>query len=145
MVGLAGEPEQVIERERPGSHEGQRGRGDDEHQVVLVSAVLHEEPLRAVSSPALASARRSSGSWKCCTTRWSCRCARCSGASWWSRAARPTSSSTTYVVDKLAARGLVRRRPGKEDRREVLLALTPAGRRLIARIFPPTPRRCAKP
>jgi len=29
------------------------------------------------------------------------------------------------------------RRPGKRDRREVLLALTPAGRRLIARIFPP--------
>jgi len=47
------------------------------------------------------------------------------------------SSSTTYVVDKLVARGLVRRRPGKRDRREVLLALTPAGRRLIARIFPP--------
>ena len=47
------------------------------------------------------------------------------------------SSSTTYVVDKLVARGLVRRRPGQEDRREVLLALTPAGRRLIARIFPP--------
>jgi len=46
------------------------------------------------------------------------------------------SSSTTYVVDKLVARGLVRRRPGQEDRREVLLALTPAGRRLIARIFP---------
>src|SRR5256712_8829393 len=32
------------------------------------------------------------------------------------------SSSTTYVVDKLVARGLVRRRPGQEDRREVLLA-----------------------
>ena len=46
------------------------------------------------------------------------------------------SSSTTYVVDKLVARGLVRRRPGQEDRREVLLALTPAGRLLIARIFP---------
>src|SRR5437867_3881849 len=47
------------------------------------------------------------------------------------------SSSTTYVVDKLVVRGLVRRRPGTKDRREVLLALTPAGRRLIARIFPP--------
>jgi len=46
------------------------------------------------------------------------------------------SSSTTYVVDKLVRRGLVRRRPSARDRRVVLLALTPAGRRLIARIFP---------
>src|SRR5216110_2005281 len=41
------------------------------------------------------------------------------------------SSSTTYVVDKL------RRRPSATDRRVTLLALTAAGRRLIARIFPP--------
>ena len=47
------------------------------------------------------------------------------------------SSSTTYVVDKLVKRGLVRRRHSKADRREVLLALTPAGRRLIQTIFPP--------
>ena len=47
------------------------------------------------------------------------------------------SSSTTYVVDKLVRRGLVRRRPSGRDRRVVLLALTPAGRRLIAHIFPP--------
>ena len=47
------------------------------------------------------------------------------------------SSSTTYVVDKLCDRGLVRRRPSATDRRVTLLALTPAGRRLIARIFPP--------
>jgi len=46
------------------------------------------------------------------------------------------SSSTTYVVDKLCARGLVRRRPG-DDRRVTLLALTAAGRRLMKRIFPP--------
>jgi len=46
------------------------------------------------------------------------------------------SSSTTYVVDKLVQRGLVRRRPSGSDRRVTLLALTPAGRRLIARIFP---------
>ena len=46
------------------------------------------------------------------------------------------SSSTTYVVDKLCDRGLVRRRPSAADRRVTLLALTPAGRRLIARIFP---------
>jgi MarR family 2-MHQ and catechol resistance regulon transcriptional repressor len=47
------------------------------------------------------------------------------------------SSSTTYVVDKLVERGLVRRRQSDTDRRVVLLALTPAGRRLIRRIFPP--------
>ena len=46
------------------------------------------------------------------------------------------SSSTTYVVDKLVERGLVRRRVGDADRREVLLALTPAGRRVTKRIFP---------
>jgi MarR family 2-MHQ and catechol resistance regulon transcriptional repressor len=47
------------------------------------------------------------------------------------------SSSTTYVVDKLVKRGLVRRRASERDRRVILLALTPAGRRLIGRIFPP--------
>ncbi len=47
------------------------------------------------------------------------------------------SSSTTYVLDKLCDRGLVRRRPSATDRRVTLLALTPAGRRLMARIFPP--------
>lgn len=46
------------------------------------------------------------------------------------------SSSTTYVVDKLCDRGLVRRRASDADRRVTLLSLTPAGRRLIARIFP---------
>jgi MarR family 2-MHQ and catechol resistance regulon transcriptional repressor len=46
------------------------------------------------------------------------------------------SSSTTYVLDKLAKRGLVRRRASDYDRRVVLLALTPAGRRLIRHIFP---------
>src|SRR6185295_6398014 len=46
------------------------------------------------------------------------------------------SSSTTYVVDKLVARRLVRRRPSSRDRRVILLDLTPAGRRLMARIFP---------
>ena len=47
------------------------------------------------------------------------------------------SSSTTYVVDKLVKRGLVRRRASRRDRRVILLALTSAGRRLIGRIFPP--------
>ncbi|HKW39866.1 MAG TPA: MarR family winged helix-turn-helix transcriptional regulator [Gemmatimonadales bacterium] len=46
------------------------------------------------------------------------------------------SSSTTYVVDKLVKRGLVRRRRSGSDRRVILLALTAAGRRLIQGIFP---------
>src|SRR5206468_2339873 len=46
------------------------------------------------------------------------------------------SSSTTYVVDKLRARGLVRSRHGEADRRVTLLTLTAAGRRLIRRVFP---------
>src|SRR5207249_6545676 len=47
------------------------------------------------------------------------------------------TSLSTYVVDKLVKRGLVRRRHSGTDRRVVLLALTSAGRRLIQRIFPP--------
>ncbi len=50
------------------------------------------------------------------------------------------SSSTTYVVDKLVKRGLVRRRASRRDRRVILLLLPAAGRRLIARIFPPHAR-----
>ena len=46
------------------------------------------------------------------------------------------SSSTTYVVDKLVKRGLVRRRSSVRDRRVVLVDLTAAGQRLIQRIFP---------
>lgn len=46
------------------------------------------------------------------------------------------SSSTTYVVDKLCDRGLVRRRPSPVDRRVTLLSLTAQGRRIIERIFP---------
>lgn len=45
-------------------------------------------------------------------------------------------STTTYIVDKLVARRLVRRRASDADRRVVLLALTPAGRRIIHRFFP---------
>ena len=46
------------------------------------------------------------------------------------------SGSTTYVIDKLARRGLVRRIPNPDDRRGTLLELTAAGKRMIARIFP---------
>lgn len=47
------------------------------------------------------------------------------------------SGSTTYVVDKLVERGLVRRVASAGDRRQRPLALTPRGRRLMDRIFPP--------
>lgn len=47
-----------------------------------------------------------------------------------------TSGSTTYVIDKLEQRGLVRRRPCEADRRALYVELTPEGEALIARIFP---------
>jgi len=48
--------------------------------------------------------------------------------------ARETDLSTgamTNRVDKLEARGLVRRRPDKADRRGVIVSLTPQGKRII--------------
>src|SRR3989454_8422375 len=50
------------------------------------------------------------------------------------------SGSTTYVVDKLVRRGLVRRAASARDRRQRPLALTARGRRLMDRIFPPHAR-----
>jgi MarR family transcriptional regulator, 2-MHQ and catechol-resistance regulon repressor len=47
-----------------------------------------------------------------------------------------TSGSTTYVIDKLQARGLVLRRPCPGDRRALHVELTEKGRELIGRIFP---------
>ncbi len=46
------------------------------------------------------------------------------------------SSSITYVIDKLEDRGLLRRRPSEEDRREKLAELTPKGRTKIEVAFP---------
>jgi MarR family 2-MHQ and catechol resistance regulon transcriptional repressor len=46
------------------------------------------------------------------------------------------SSSMTYVIDKLEDRGLLRRRPSEEDRREKLAELTSAGRAKIEAAFP---------
>jgi MarR family 2-MHQ and catechol resistance regulon transcriptional repressor len=46
------------------------------------------------------------------------------------------SSSMTYVIDKLEERGLLRRRPSEEDRREKLAELTPEGRAKIDEAFP---------
>jgi MarR family transcriptional regulator, 2-MHQ and catechol-resistance regulon repressor len=47
-----------------------------------------------------------------------------------------TGPSTTYIVKKLEQRGLMRRRPSGEDQRVVFGELTPAGRKLIGRVFP---------
>jgi MarR family 2-MHQ and catechol resistance regulon transcriptional repressor len=47
-----------------------------------------------------------------------------------------TSGGVTYLVDRLAARGLVERRRCDRDRRAYYAALTPAGETLIREIFP---------
>lgn len=46
-----------------------------------------------------------------------------------------TGASTTYVVNKLEERGLMRRRGSGEDRRVIFGELTAAGRKLIGGIF----------
>ncbi|MBD2848654.1 MarR family transcriptional regulator [Paenibacillus sp. IB182496] len=46
------------------------------------------------------------------------------------------SGSITYVVDKLAGKGLVGRRPHPDDRRTSLVELTVAGRELLETVFP---------
>jgi MarR family 2-MHQ and catechol resistance regulon transcriptional repressor len=43
----------------------------------------------------------------------------------------------TEIIDRLAARGLVRRAPSPADRRAVQVTLTEAGEMLIRRLFPP--------
>jgi len=47
-----------------------------------------------------------------------------------------SGGNVTLVVDNLEKRGLVRRIRETADRRYVAVHLTPAGRRLIARVFP---------
>lgn len=47
-----------------------------------------------------------------------------------------SSGGITFLVDRLAARGLVERRACPEDRRARYVALTPDGEALIERIFP---------
>ena len=47
-----------------------------------------------------------------------------------------TSGGITYLVDRLEAKGLVRREECPSDRRARYAVLTAAGTRLIARIFP---------
>ncbi len=48
-----------------------------------------------------------------------------------------TSKGTlTGIIDRLAARGLVRRQPSPEDGRSTLVRLTPAGARLFEEVYP---------
>ena len=47
-----------------------------------------------------------------------------------------SSGGVTYLVDRLAERGLVQRCPCATDRRAVYASLTPEGEALIERIFP---------
>jgi MarR family 2-MHQ and catechol resistance regulon transcriptional repressor len=47
-----------------------------------------------------------------------------------------TSGGTTYLVDRLVAKGLVKREECPNDRRARYAVLTPAGDALIRRIFP---------
>ena len=47
-----------------------------------------------------------------------------------------TSGGITYLVDRLVAKGLVKREQCEEDRRARYAVLTPAGQSLIKRIFP---------
>ncbi len=47
-----------------------------------------------------------------------------------------SSGGVTYLVDRLVQKGLVERQECPEDRRARYAALTGAGRKLIARIFP---------
>lgn len=54
-----------------------------------------------------------------------------------------SSGGITFVVDKLAAKGLVERQDCPTDRRARYAALTPAGEKLIARIFPGHAERVA--
>jgi len=46
-----------------------------------------------------------------------------------------TKGTLTGVVDRLEARGLLRRTPSPDDGRSTIVRLTPAGERLFARVF----------
>lgn len=47
-----------------------------------------------------------------------------------------TKGTLTGVLDRMEARGLIRRGPSDADRRQVFVSLTAAGVRLFGRIFP---------
>ncbi|MBD3176591.1 MAG: MarR family transcriptional regulator [Armatimonadia bacterium] len=50
--------------------------------------------------------------------------------------AQVTRATVTGLIDGLEADGLVERRPSIDDRRRILVQLTPAGRRLMGRLLP---------
>jgi len=52
-----------------------------------------------------------------------------------------SSGNLTLVIDNLQKRGLVKREQQGNDKRFVLASITPAGEKLIARIFPEHARR----
>ena len=55
-----------------------------------------------------------------------------------------TSGGITYLVDRLAEKGLVKREECPNDRRARYAVLTPAGDALIRRLFPDHARRVAQ-
>lgn len=55
-----------------------------------------------------------------------------------------SSGGVTYLVDRLEAKELVERRECSHDRRARYAALTPAGEKLVARIFPEHAARIAR-
>jgi MarR family 2-MHQ and catechol resistance regulon transcriptional repressor len=52
-----------------------------------------------------------------------------------------SSGNLTLVIDNLEKRGLAKRRQQGNDKRFIMASITPAGRKLIARIFPQHSRR----
>ena len=52
-----------------------------------------------------------------------------------------SSGNLTLVIDNLEKRGLAKRKQQGKDKRFVLATITPAGKKLIARIFPQHARR----
>jgi MarR family 2-MHQ and catechol resistance regulon transcriptional repressor len=55
-----------------------------------------------------------------------------------------SGGNITLVVDNLEKHGWVRRERQKDDRRMIVIHLTPAGRKLIARVFPRHARAIVK-
>jgi MarR family 2-MHQ and catechol resistance regulon transcriptional repressor len=55
-----------------------------------------------------------------------------------------SSGGVTYLVDRLEAKGLVKRQECAEDRRARYAALTPEGEKLVGRIFPEHARNIAR-
>jgi MarR family 2-MHQ and catechol resistance regulon transcriptional repressor len=47
-----------------------------------------------------------------------------------------TKGTLTGVLDRLEARGIIRRGPSDADRRQVFVSLTPAGARMFGKVFP---------